>query len=191
MKDFLVVVEAPVDDRHALWLLEALRRAHPDKPVKYLVLTHHHLDHSSGLRSYFRAGAILAVAQGDEAFFRQVLNSPHTRNAPVPEPVGAGARILEVGPQPLSITDGSREVKLYPIANPHVQGMLMGYLPDQRLGFVADLWSPGRDPLGTKPSPGEAAVVAAVRQYGLDPLRFAGAHGSVADYADLAKIATP
>jgi len=54
---------------------------------------------------------------------------------------------------------------------------------------VADLWSPGRDKLGDKPTPGQAALVAAVTRLSSTPERFAGGHGSVADYAPLAALA--
>ena len=67
--------------------------------------------------------------------------------------------------------------------------MLIGYLPGVRLGWVADLWSPGRDKLGDKPTPGQAALVVAVKRLSSTPERFAGGHGTVADYAPLAALA--
>jgi len=88
-----------------------------------------------------------------------------------------------------TVGDGRRQVGAYAVDNPHAEAMLIGYLPDARLGFVTDLWSPGRDALGAKPTAGQTALVAAVRKYGIDPERFAGGHGSTAPYGDLAKIA--
>lgn len=72
--------------------------------------------------------------------------------------------------------------------NPHARGMLMGYVPDAKLGFVTDIWSPG-PPLPAKPNPGLVSVVSAVKKAGIQPERFAGGHGSNADYASLARLA--
>ena len=72
--------------------------------------------------------------------------------------------------------------------NPHAKGMLMGCVPDAKLGFVTDIWTPG-PPLPDKPNPGLMSVVNTVKRAGLQPERFAGGHGCVADYAPLAKLA--
>jgi hypothetical protein len=86
-------------------------------------------------------------------------------------------------------SDGKREVMVIVIDNPHAKGLMMGYIPDARLGFVADLWSPGRDPLPAKINPALAAVYSGVNKAGITPLRFAGGHGSVGDYAPLVALA--
>jgi hypothetical protein len=66
--------------------------------------------------------------------------------------------------------------------------MLIRYIPDARLGFCTDLWIPGRDQLGDKPTPGQADLVA-VKKLGLKPERFAGGHGTVDSYAERAALA--
>ena len=86
------------------------------------------------------------------------------------------------------LTDGQREVAVYVIENPHAKASLIGYLPAERLGYVTDLWSPGRDPLPPTLNPGLAAVVATVKRFGISPLKFAGGHGSTEEYAPLAAL---
>jgi hypothetical protein len=71
--------------------------------------------------------------------------------------------------------------------NPHVDGYLLGYVPDARIGFVVDIWSPGA-PLPDKLNPALASVIAGVRKAGIEPLKFAGGHGSVADYSSLTAL---
>ena len=44
-------------------------------------------------------------------------------------------------------------------------------------------------PLPAKPNPGLVAVVNAVKKANIQPERFAGGHGSTADYASLARLA--
>jgi len=86
--------------------------------------------------------------------------------------------------------DRGRQVIVYRIDNPHAKSYLIGYVPDAKLGFVTDLWSPGRDPLPAKITPPLAAVAAAVKKAGIEPARFAGGHGSVGDFAPLQKLAS-
>ena len=66
--------------------------------------------------------------------------------------------------------------------------MLIGYVADARLGFVTDVWNPGSGPLPDKLDRSLAALVAGVRKAGIWPRKFAGGHGSVADYAPLAAL---
>ena len=188
MDDFLVAVDAPVSDAYSLWLLEALRQRFPGKPVRYLALTHHHVDHVAGLRPYLQAGATLLVGAGAGDYWRTRIARPH-RLSPT-SPALLEPRVTEVSER-FTLSDTRREVAFCLIDNPHAASTLMAWVPHARLGFVSDIWSPGRDALGATPTPGQAAVLAAVKRYGLQPLRFAGGHGSVAAWADLERIAMP
>ncbi len=72
--------------------------------------------------------------------------------------------------------------------NPHAQGLLIGFVPDAKLGYATDIWSPGAGPLPDKLNPALAALVAGVKKAGIEPAKFAGGHGSTADYAPLAAL---
>jgi glyoxylase-like metal-dependent hydrolase (beta-lactamase superfamily II) len=186
MKDDLVVFDAPVSDWHSNWVLGAARAKFPGKPVKYLVLTHHHMDHTGGLRAYAAQGATLIVGKGNAEHFRRVLAAPFTRNPDLEARDLSRAEIIEVADQRF-LTDGQRQVNVYLIENPHAAGLLIGYIPAARLGFSTDIWSPGT-PLPDKLNPNLAALIAGVKKAGIAPLKFAGGHGSVADYASLTAL---
>ena len=66
---------------------------------------------------------------------------------------------------------------------------MISYVPDAKLGFATDIWSPGAAPLPDKLNPALASVVAVVKKNGIEPSRFAGGHASVADYAPLGRRA--
>ncbi|OLC38873.1 MAG: hypothetical protein AUH81_03180 [Candidatus Rokubacteria bacterium 13_1_40CM_4_69_5] len=187
MSDHLIVFDAPVSDWQSNWTLNAARQQFGAKPVKYLVLTHHHMDHTGGLRAYAAQGATIVVGKGNGEHFRRVLATPARRNPDLPARDLSGTPIVEVADKQV-LTDGRREVGVYLIENPHSTGLVIGYVPDARLGFVTDLWSPGRDPLPPKLTPPLAAVVAGVKKAGITPLKFAGGHGSTADYPALAEL---
>jgi glyoxylase-like metal-dependent hydrolase (beta-lactamase superfamily II) len=190
MRDHLIVFDAPISDWQSKWTLDAARQKFPGKPVKYLVLTHHHMDHEGGLRAYAAEGVTLVVGQGNAEHFRRVLAAPFTRNPDLASRDLSGTKIQEVAEREV-LTDGTREVVLQVIENPHAAGMVLGYVTDAKLGWVVDLWSPGRDPLPAQLNPNQMALVAAVAKAGLAPVKFAAAHGSVGDYAPLAALATP
>jgi len=187
MREYLIVFDAPVGDWHSKWILDAARTKYPGKPVKYLVLTHHHMDHAGGLRAFAAQGATLIVSQGTGEHFRRVLAAPFTRNPDLAARDLTATPIAEVGDRRL-FSDGTREVGAYVIENPHATGLIIGYVSDARLGFATDIWSPGAGPLPEKLTPPLAALVAGVKKAGISPLRFAGGHGSVADYAPLAAL---
>jgi glyoxylase-like metal-dependent hydrolase (beta-lactamase superfamily II) len=187
MRDHQIVFDAPVSDWHSNWVLGAARAKYPGKPVKYLVLTHHHMDHIGGLRAYAAQGATIVVGKGTVAHYRRVLAAPFTRNPDLAVSDLGRTEIIEVTDKRV-FADGQREVHAYLLDNPHAEGLLIGYVPAARLGFVTDVWSPGAGPLPDKLNPALAALVAGVKKAGLSPVRFAGGHGSVADYAPLAAL---
>jgi len=187
MKDHLVVFDAPVGELQSRFTLDAIAKRYPGKPVKYLVLSHHHMDHIGGARTFVAAGAAVIVPAGDKAHFEKMFVAPHTLDHDALDKNPRRAEVTEVADSK-TLTDGKRTVEILRFDNPHVDGMLLGYVPDAKIGFVVDVWSPGRDKLGDKITPAQATVVAAVKRLSSTPERLAGGHGSVAAYAPLAAL---
>jgi glyoxylase-like metal-dependent hydrolase (beta-lactamase superfamily II) len=184
MADHLIVFEAPINDGYSKWVLAELKKRYPNKPVRTLVLSHHHMDHTWGTRAYLAQGATLVTNTGNGAMFRGMAQAVHTRSPDLPGSGKFEPKITEVSDR-LTLTDGKRNVHVVAFANPHSAGALIGYVEDARLGFVTDVWSPGRDPVGAQLNAGQMSLVNAVRKAGFSPERFAGGHGSVAPYAEL------
>jgi glyoxylase-like metal-dependent hydrolase (beta-lactamase superfamily II) len=187
MSDYLIVFDAPVSDGQSKWVLDAARAKFPGNPVRYLVLTHHHMDHAGGLRAYAAQGATLVVGKGAAEHYRRVLAAPATRNPDLPARDLKKTEIIEVTDKRV-FSDGSRQVEVYLLENPHADGMLMGYIPAARLGYVTDIWSPGAGPLPDKLNPNLSAVVSGVKKAGIQPTKFVGGHGTSADYAPLSAL---
>jgi len=117
-----------------------------------------------------------------------VLAAPFTRNPDLPAKDLSKTPIVEVADKHV-LTDGEREVHAYIVANnPHADGLLIGYVPQAKLGFVTDIWIPGAGPLPDKLTPPLAAFVGTVKKAGITVEKFAGGHGSTADYAPLAAL---
>ena len=188
MRDHLIVFDAPVSDGQSNWTIRAAQAKYGAKPIRYIVLTHHHMDHAGGLRAYLAQGATLVVGRGAAAHYRRILAAPATRNPDLGAYDFSRANIVEVADRYV-MSDGQREVSAHLTENPHAESMLIGYVADARIGFVTDIWSPGAAPLPKQISTPLAALVTAARRAGISPLRFAGGHGSTAEYAPLAGLA--
>jgi glyoxylase-like metal-dependent hydrolase (beta-lactamase superfamily II) len=187
MSDHLIVVDAPVSDSQSMWLLNTAKSQFPGKPIRWVVLTHHHMDHAGGVRGMLGEGATLVVGQGSYKHFNDVLRAPTTRNPDMKVMDLTRTPIMEVAQSHLMTDSRGRQVIAYAMDNPHAKGMLMVWVPDAKLGYVTDIWTPG-PPLPAKPNPGLASVVNAVKKAGIQPERFAGGHGSVDDYQKLEKL---
>jgi len=187
MSDHLIVMDAPVTDAQSVWLVSAARSRFPGKPIRWVVLTHHHMDHAGGVRGLLADGATLVVGQGAGAHFRRVLSAPMRRNPDMQPREFYSIPILEVPESHVMSDARGRQVIVYVMDNPHAKGMLLGWVPDAALGYVTDVWTPG-PPLPAKPNPGLASVVNTVKRAGLQPQRFAGGHGGTADYQMLARL---
>jgi glyoxylase-like metal-dependent hydrolase (beta-lactamase superfamily II) len=175
MKDYLVAFDAPIaNEMSRLTIAEAARRF-PGKPFKYLVLTHHHMDHVNGARVFAAKGADLVFPTGDRQYFAAQMQAPNrVRNDELwqkPRDVG----LIEVS-EKTTLTDGVRRIDLYVIASSHAKSSLIAVIPDADFGWVVDLWSPTRDIPGALASHRE--FVAGLRKFGVMPTLWAGGHGS-------------
>jgi glyoxylase-like metal-dependent hydrolase (beta-lactamase superfamily II) len=156
------------------------KKRYPGKPIRYLILTHHHVDHVGGMRTYAAEGATIVVAKGDGEYFRKVLARSESLNPDAPKQTFT-PKVIEADGK-WSVKDSGREVDAYQIANPHAEDMMIVYIPDAKLGIVTDLYTPGA-PVTYNTE--VAAPAKGVDKWGIKPERFAGGHGSAGPYADV------
>ena len=67
--NLITVVEAPSSDERSYAVIAEIKRVIPGKPIRYLVTTHHHFDHISGIRNYVAEGATIVTHELNEEFF--------------------------------------------------------------------------------------------------------------------------
>lgn len=191
MKDHIVVVEAPLFEERSLAVINALEAKIPGKPIKYLIMTHFHIDHSGGIRAYAAKGATIVAQEETVPFVKTVLARPKTVRPDSLAKAGTVTPNIEGTKGVKSLTDGERTIELREIANPHSAGMLVAYLPNEKLVFVSDLFTPGTpvDPSNTNGVNNAAALHSALTGANVAVDRIVGGHGDVAPVGDLAKVA--
>ncbi len=77
--DFVVVVEAPLNEGRSLAVIGEVNRLVPDKPIRYVVNTHHHSDHAGGLRTYLTEAVTVVTHEGNREYYEKVVFYPAPR----------------------------------------------------------------------------------------------------------------
>jgi glyoxylase-like metal-dependent hydrolase (beta-lactamase superfamily II) len=182
---FVAVVEAPYLDTQTRMLANAIAAQFPDKPIKYAAVTHFHYDHIGGVRAMAAQGATILVAKGHEPALRKVLEAKHTHPPDDLAKAGDKAGKIETFEGTKEIKEGSQTLQLHAFAgSPHVEPLVVGYVPNGRVLFQSDIWFPGI------PIPASKDVVHLMESIQKANLRvdtMVGGHGLVGPYTDMTK----
>jgi glyoxylase-like metal-dependent hydrolase (beta-lactamase superfamily II) len=145
-RDHLAVVDAPENESRSIAVLDAIRKAIPNKPVRYVINTHQHFDHAGGLRTYAAEGATIVTQAANIPYYQQVWSNPRTI---APDRLSKSGRtpVFEGVVGSRTFRDDQREMVVYHYAgNMHNAGMLMVHLPRERLLIEADSFTPAATP---------------------------------------------
>ncbi len=140
LDDYVLVVEAYGSDAASRRTIGKIREIYPSRPIRYLVPTHHHDDHTGGVRAFIAEGAAIVTTPGNRAFFEAMSRGVFTL---VPD-------ALTLSPRPLRLEmvtgkrrvfrDAAHEVQVIDIGpSPHADEMLVVYLPREKILVQGDL----------------------------------------------------
>jgi glyoxylase-like metal-dependent hydrolase (beta-lactamase superfamily II) len=173
-KDYIVVIEGPSGDMRADQIISEAKRLVPNKPIKYVINTHAHFDHSQGLRDFVAEGATIITNQGNKGYFEKVLANPHTLAPDNLQKKNPKPKIkVEYAGDMKKITDGEHEIDLYKVMNStHSSGMMIAYLPKQKILIEADefnvLGNPAPTTAAANPNQYQINLLANIERLKLD-----------------------
>ena len=142
MEDHLILVESPLNDERAVAVLAEVKNLVANKPVKYVIATHHHFDHAGGLRAIAAEGITIITHDVNKAFLEKALAAPATLR---PDRLAKSGKkgTVEGTRDKRVLTDGTRTVEIHNVAgNNHHGGIVMVYLPKEKLLVEADVYNP-------------------------------------------------
>ena len=152
-RDFVAVFEAPGSEERSLAVIEQIAKLAPNKPIRWLIASHPHFDHIGGIRTYNHIGATvvthmlnLKFLNSDVLTYKARTVKPDILSLWPPTEVAEGYN-YEAIQENFVITDNSRILRVYYVQPlQHVSGMLMAYLPAERIAFEADLFDTHEPP---------------------------------------------
>ena len=187
MKDYLIVVEGPQSDQRSTAVMAAVKKLVPNKPIKYLVNTHHHFDHSGGIRAYAAEGVTIVTHEVNRPYYEKAVINSHNYS---PDKLARSGKkpVFQTMGDNMVLTDGTRSVELYQIGgNTHHDGIIMAYLRKEKILVEADAFTPGA--AGAEPpkvpNPFSVALEANVRRLNIDVDQILPLHGRMVPYSEL------
>jgi glyoxylase-like metal-dependent hydrolase (beta-lactamase superfamily II) len=181
--DHLTLIEAPQNDTRTLAVIAKAKSLRPEKPLTQVINTHHHFDHSGGIRAAVAEGLAVVTHKANAAFYQDAVARPHTI---VPDALAKAPKPLTVTPvdEELELKDGTMTVNVYHVAgNPHSDTMLMAYFPKEKILVEVDAYSPG-----SAVQPYAANLKENISRRGLKVDRVVPLHGTIVPYSELLKI---
>jgi glyoxylase-like metal-dependent hydrolase (beta-lactamase superfamily II) len=205
-RNYLAVVEAPNNEARSLAVIAEAYRLVPNKPIQYVINTHHHFDHAGGLRTYLSQGTTIVTHEMNKPYYLDILFHPAPRELE-PDRMAKYSPMFWISrrPAPIEVVSGeTRGTASYGIGDAdhwmqvlHVQDMayelgdqsyaqglhspdmLMVYLPKEKILFNGDLYSP---PAAGAPLPAPNAsnktLMANIRKLKLDVERHVAVHSA-------------
>jgi glyoxylase-like metal-dependent hydrolase (beta-lactamase superfamily II) len=174
-KDHIMMLEAGQSEARALAYIAETKKLIPNKPIRYVMNTHAHSDHTGGLPALVAEGATIITQENNEAFFEKALNTPRTLLNDTLAKNPKKARVDDVGEKKV-YSDGARTVEMYHVSPvPHSNGLMVAYIPKEKIIFQGDF---------SLPAPGQPgndhvkALVPILEKLNLDFDRYINVHTS-------------
>jgi hypothetical protein len=141
--DHLTLFEAPLNEARTKAVIDTARSLRPGKPLTHVIMSHHHFDHSGGLRVAVAEGLTVITYKGNVEFFKELVARKHSivhdalaRN---PKPLK-----IEAVDDEMTLKDDAMEVRLYHLKeNPREGTNLFAYIPRDKILVQADMYDSG------------------------------------------------
>jgi glyoxylase-like metal-dependent hydrolase (beta-lactamase superfamily II) len=144
-KDHVVVLEGGQSEARGLAVIAETKRVIPNKPIRYVVNTHAHFDHASGLAPFAAEGITIITHQNNKSYLEKALSMPRTLAGDSLAKANRKPKVEAAGDKRV-LRDDTRTIELHHIKNlEHSDGMLVALLPAQKILFTGDFNVPAQN----------------------------------------------
>jgi len=141
-KDHIMMLEAGQSEARGLAYIAETKKLIPNKPIRYVMNTHPHSDHTGGLPALVAEGATIITHKNNEEFLEKALNAPRTLLNDTLAKNPKKAKIEAVSEKKV-YSDGTRTVEIYHVSPvPHSNGLMIAYIPKEKVLFQGDFSLP-------------------------------------------------
>jgi glyoxylase-like metal-dependent hydrolase (beta-lactamase superfamily II) len=156
MGDHILVVESGQNDARGTAVMAAAKQAIPNKPIRFVVNSHPHFDHASGLAAAVAEGPTILTHRNNEQVLERLLAGPRTLiGDSLSKVANRRTNVVEgVGDREVRKGTNGKVVELHRIPNEHSDGLLAVYLPAEKVFWSADITA-------VNPNPGQLVVLKA------------------------------
>jgi glyoxylase-like metal-dependent hydrolase (beta-lactamase superfamily II) len=175
-KDYIMMLEAGQSEARALAYVAETKKLIPNKPIRYVMNTHPHADHTGGLPVLVAEGATIITQKNNEKFLSGALNTPRTLMNDTLAKNPKKAKVETVLEKKV-YSDGTRTVEMYHIfPAPHSNGLIIAYIPKEKVLFQGDFSVTPGEPANDHVK----ALVPVLEKLNLDYDRYINVHASAA-----------
>jgi glyoxylase-like metal-dependent hydrolase (beta-lactamase superfamily II) len=175
-KDYIMMLEAGQSIARATAYVAKTKELIPNKPIRYVMDTHPHSDHTGGLPVLVEEGATIITQKNNEEFLSKALNTPRTL---LDDPLAKNPKKakFETVLEKKVYTDGTRTVEMYHVfPAPHSNGLIIAYIPKEKILFQGDFSVTPGEPANDHVK----ALYPVLKKLNLDYDRYINVHASAA-----------
>jgi len=141
-KDHIVLIEAPQNEMTTTNIIAETKKVIPNKPIKYVVNTHTHFDHSGGLRAAAAEGATVITHESNKGLYEKWFSNPRTLLIPDRLAESKKKPKFEYMGEKKILKDDTHTVELYHLNGAlHAEDIIVAYLPKAKIVVEADAFN--------------------------------------------------
>jgi glyoxylase-like metal-dependent hydrolase (beta-lactamase superfamily II) len=178
--DHVVLFEpGPQNEARALEVIAETKKVIPNKPIRFGVISHHHLDHTQGLPAAVAEGITIVTPEVNKAYITSAMSAPRTLAPDVLSKSGKKPVVEGFTGDKRVFQDSTRTFEIHVIRGlPHADGLVVGYLPKERILVYADMFNLPTEaaPVPNPPVVGTGVFADNIVRLNLQPERILSVH---------------